>query len=282
MKKIYVTDLDGTLLNSEGKLSDASCRGLKKLLDDGAQITVASARNLASIRRLLRDVPFTLPVIEINGAFVSDYVTGRHLCINDIPRDITAEVCRLCENNGCVPFLAAFDGNEDHLFYEAATNEGMEWFIADKTEDHAERLKKRKITPEILAMNIVCFVIIGDVEVVGRINDNIVERFCDELDSYFFPNPYNPQWQWLTIHDKNARKSNGIDELLRIQGISYEQLVVFGDQENDLAMMEVNKSGAVSVAVGNAIDSVKTAATKICRSNDEDGVVQYIAEDFYS
>jgi hydroxymethylpyrimidine pyrophosphatase-like HAD family hydrolase len=143
-------------------------------------------------------------------------------------------------------------------------------------------LKQSRITPEILAMNIVCFVIIGEAEVVGRISDSITYEFGDELDSYFFPNPYNPQWQWLTIHDKNARKSNGIDELLKIKGIGYERLVVFGDQINDFAMMEVNKLGAVSVAVDNAIDSIKEAATEVCLSNDNDGVVRRIAEDFYA
>jgi 5-amino-6-(5-phospho-D-ribitylamino)uracil phosphatase len=282
LAKIYVTDLDGTLLNSSGRLSDYSCRELNRLIGDGANITVASARNLASMRQLLGEVPFTLPVIEINGSFVSEYSSGRHLCVNDIPREICAELCRLCEKNGCVPFLAAYDGKEDHLFYETTTNEGMEWFIADKSEDHCDRLKQRKITPEILAMNIVCFVIIGTMEVVSRINDVILGRFGSELDSYFFTNPYSPQWQWLTIHDKDARKSTGIKELLDITGHSYEELVVFGDNDNDLAMMQTNELGAVSVAVENALDHIKAAASEMCLSNDEDGVVRYICRDFYA
>ena len=281
MEKIYVTDLDGTLLGNDGKLSDYSRTMLRQLIGDGANISLASARNLASIRRLMCGVQFRLPVIEINGSFLSDYNTGCHLRINDIPSDIAWQICRLCEEHNCMPFVAAFDGKEDHLFYETLTNEGMEWFLADKSEDHSERLKQRKLTAEILDMHIVCFVVIGKMEVVKRLNTELREKFGYELDSYFFCNPYSPQWQWLTIHDKNAQKSNGIHELLELKGFSYQQLTVFGDNDNDKAMMEMNKLGAVSVAVENAVDQIKAAASKICQSNQNDGVVRYIAEDFY-
>lgn len=281
LEKIYVTDLDGTLLGNNGLLSDYSYHELRRLIADGANITVASARNYASIKRLMRNVPFKLPIIEINGSYVSDYATGKHLQINDIPREVNSEICRLCEENGCVPFIAAFDGKEDHLFYEAVSNQGMEWFIADKTEDHAERLKQRKVTPEILDMNIVCFVIIGEMKLINGLNQSISERFSGELDCYYFANPYNPQWQWLTIHDKDARKSIGVKELLDIEGFSSEKLVVFGDNDNDLSMMQLNSSGAVSVAVGNAIEQIKAVATQTCLTNEEDGVVRYIANDFY-
>lgn len=281
MKKIYISDLDGTLLNSSGQLSDYSHKMLNKLIADGASISLASARNVASIRQLMTGVSIKLPVIEINGAFVSDLKSGRHLCINSIPQDISEKICDLCADNGCVPFVAAFDGEKDHLFYEAITNDGMEWFVADKTEDHSNRLKRSRITPEILDMDIVCFVLIGEFGFIRDINDIITKKFGDRLDSFFFTNPYNLQWQWLTIHDKNARKSNGVKELLEMKGFTNEQLVVFGDNDNDIAMMELNKSGARSVAVENAIEQVKSIASEVCLSNDNDGVVRYICEDFY-
>lgn len=282
MEKIYVTDLDGTLLNAEGRLSDYSRLMLGRLIADGANISIASARNLASIRRLMGDVDIRLPVIEINGAYLSDYKSGRHFCVNDIPGDVARGICRQCQESGCIPFVAAFDGSEDHLFYEDLNNEGMQWFLADKSEDHSERLKQRKITDEILAMNIVCFVIIGKMEVVGRLNEILLEQFGSELESYFFCNPYSPQWQWLTIHDKKAQKSTGIKELLDIKGFSYPQLTVFGDSDNDKAMMAMNRYGAVSIAVENAVEHIKAAASGICLSNQDDGVVRYIAEDFYN
>ncbi len=282
MEKIYVTDLDGTLLGNEGRLSDYSRTMLRQLIGDGANISVASARNLASIRRLMGDVELQMPVIEINGSFLSDYTTGCHLRINDIPSEIAWGICRLCEEHNCIPFVAAFDGKEDHLFYETLTNEGMEWFLADKSEDHGERLKRRKLTADILDMHIVCFVVIGKVEIVRRLNNELLSRFGYELDSYFFTNPYSPQWQWLTIHDKKAQKSTGIHELLELKGFSYQQLTVFGDNDNDKAMMEMNLRGAVSVAVENAVDHIKASASKVCQSNESDGVVRYIAEDFYA
>lgn len=282
LQKIYVTDLDGTLLSNEGKLSEYSFLALKKLIEDGANITIASARSLSAIKRLLNGIELNLPVIEINGAYLSDWHTSRHLCINDIPQNVAEEVCNMCTDFGCVPFVAAFDGNEDHLFYEVITNEGMEWFVADKCEDKNDLPKQRKITAEILNMNIVCFVVIGSMEVVGKLNDCIRSRFPKQLDSYFFLNPYTIQWQWLTIHDRNAQKSIAIKELIDLKGFSIDNLTVFGDEDNDKTMMELNLQGAKSVAVDNAADHIKKLATEICQSNQNDGVIKYIENDFYN
>ncbi len=281
LEKIYITDLDGTLLANDGQISEYSRSKLNELISDGAKITVASARNYASIKKLLTGVALPLPVIEVNGAFVTDFATGEHLVINSIPRPIAAEICSCCENNGCVPFVAAFDGKEDHLFYETVTNAGMEWFIADKSEDHSQRLKQRKITSQVLDMQIVCFVIIGEEDIVRDINRQITEKFSDELDSYFFANPYNPQWQWLTIHDKTASKFNAVTFIVDTLGFDYSRLVVFGDSDNDISMMRLNILRATSVAVENATEEVKTLSSEICGNNDNDGVVRYIADDFY-
>jgi 5-amino-6-(5-phospho-D-ribitylamino)uracil phosphatase len=76
---LYICDLDGTLLRSDATLSDFARDGLNRLIAAGIGLTLASARGTAGMRSLLAGVRLQLPVIELNGAFISDMQTGRHL-----------------------------------------------------------------------------------------------------------------------------------------------------------------------------------------------------------
>ena len=107
MPILYITDLDGTLLRSDATLSAFSRSVLADLLSRGVLFTVASARSVTSIRPILNGLPLPLPVIEFNGAFISDLDTGRHAIINDIDRDLAV---RLDHEIARAGFVARFSG----------------------------------------------------------------------------------------------------------------------------------------------------------------------------
>jgi len=75
---LYISDLDGTLLNNKPELSLFSRERLQALIADGLHFTVASARSVNSIRSLLGELKLTLPVISFNGAYISDLASGEH------------------------------------------------------------------------------------------------------------------------------------------------------------------------------------------------------------
>ena len=278
MSKIYISDLDGTLLNNEPKLSDFSRKKLTQILEAGVDFTVASARNIASIQQILGDLPLKLPVIEINGAYISNYQSGEHYITHQIERDICGAICELCDVHNCMPFITANDNRVDKIYYEGICNDGMKWFLGDKTEGHSKHAKQIETLEHILDERIVCFTIIGSYEQMKDLYRNIDEKFGDELDSFFFANPYSPEWHWLTIHDKKARKDKAVLEMLNITKHTIDELVVFGDNDNDVRMISLNKMGAASVAVGNAIEAVKLNANEIIGTNEQDSVVRYICE----
>ncbi len=99
MTTLYVSDLDGTLIRDDLTLSPEARGDLCALLAEGALITVASARSVTSIRAILGDIPFPLPIIEFNGAFLSEYRTGRHEIVNAIPT--AARPRGLLRSHGC-------------------------------------------------------------------------------------------------------------------------------------------------------------------------------------
>jgi 5-amino-6-(5-phospho-D-ribitylamino)uracil phosphatase len=76
---LYVCDIDGTLLGPDARLSEFARDGLNELLAAGVQLTLASSRRTISMRSLFAGGDLSLPVIEVNGAFVSELHSGRHL-----------------------------------------------------------------------------------------------------------------------------------------------------------------------------------------------------------
>jgi HAD superfamily hydrolase (TIGR01484 family) len=99
--KLYVSDLDGTLLRNNATLSEFSKRTLRDLIKQGVHFTVASARSLVSIRNFLDGVPLHLPVIAFNGAFISDLETGKHRIINHLNQSIVPELYELVKEHKC-------------------------------------------------------------------------------------------------------------------------------------------------------------------------------------
>ena len=275
MPGIYVCDLDGTLLRNNAAISDYSRACLVKLLKADVNISIASARSLTSMKKILGDLPFKLPVIAINGAYISDYQSGRHFVINAINKEIADEVYSEILAHNCMPFVSSFNGSEDLLYYQHTVNDGMRWLIEDISEGHGKKLRQTDNLKNTLIEQVVCMTVIAEYEIIRDLTALLMDRFGEHLQMHFFENPYSPQWHWLTIHDKKACKAVAIKTLLEMKGFSSDELTVFGDNLNDVNMF---KMAGCSVAVENATDEIKRYADKIIASNETDSVVKYIIE----
>ena len=274
--KIYVSDLDGTILRNDGTISDYSKIKLTELIESGINITVASARSINSIRHVLPNIPFKLPVIEINGSFISDFKTGEHLVVNDMSNDILEEVFECVKDYNCLPFVSAFDGSRDRLYYSSLPNDGMQWYYDDRVMCNDVRLTKIGDLEESFFDYVVGFTVINTKQQLVNLARKMAKEFSDKLEMHFFENPYSPPWYWLTIHDKKACKSYATKELVQIAGFSMKDLVVFGDNLNDINMF---KMADKAVAVSNASDQIRKLASEVIGSNEEDSVIKYILKD---
>ena len=119
---LYISDLDGTLLCPDARLSKFSRDGLNRLIANGLHFTVATARSVVSISQLLPDLRLELPVINLNGALVSDLKSGRHLAVQALPTDVAAQVLARIEQAGLQPFVSTCDKERDALYYTGVQN----------------------------------------------------------------------------------------------------------------------------------------------------------------
>lgn len=276
-KSLYVSDLDGTLLDGSGKLSDFSRENLTRLLEDGLNFTIASARAINEIQPVLGDLPIRLPVIAINGAYLSDYKTGKHLIINSMEKSAAHAIFDIIRKHNLWPFVCTFNGSEDCLYYQSLPHPAMHWYCRALTELGDIRLRETQNLAGTLKETVISLAVMGDKEPVGEIAEILAKEFPGQLENFYFENPYSPGYWWLTIHDKKACKSIAIRELMEMTGFAREHLTVFGDHINDIRMME---QAGTAVAVANAEEEVKNTADLIIGPNDQDSVVRYIMDHF--
>jgi Cof subfamily protein (haloacid dehalogenase superfamily) len=273
---LYITDLDGTLLRSDATLSGRSRTILNDALHQDVSFTIASARSVVAMQAILKGLDLTLPVIEFNGAFLSDFRTGEHLVTNSIDQAIVGEVYQQIRGAGCLPFLSTFDGEQDRLHYTEIVNAGMEWYAGDRARQDDRRLHQTNDLAAHLHEEVVCFTTIDREPVLLEMERGLNERHPGRLATRCFASIYSTGWYWLTVHDRRATKDRAIRRLTAEAGLAHRELVVFGDSDNDEPMFAIADR---AIAMANASAELKTKADLVIGSNDEDSVALFVRDD---
>lgn len=132
---------------------------------------------------------------------------------------------------------------------------------------------------DALAERVICMTVIARVEPLAELELLLHERYGTMIEVHLFENLYSRGWHWLTVHDRRATKAHGIRTLVEMYGLRAEELVVFGDEVNDIKIFEI---AAHAVAVENAHARLKRVATQVIGSNEDDSVIRFIRDHWSS
>lgn len=274
---LYVSDLDGTLLDPQARLSDFTRTGLIRLLDQGLAFTVASARHVVSIQRILQDLPLRLPVISSNGAYISEMSTGRHELVQAMEPALAQAIFALMRRRGFMPFAATYGPRGDRLHWQSTHNEAQQDFVDQRLGSGDPRLRHTRDLGAELCDPVVTMVLIERAEPMRELMAEIQALCGDAIDIHLADDLYRPGWPWLTLHDKRATKDQAIKILAERYGLREREVVVFGDQVNDITMLRAAHRG---IAVENAIAEVKSEAHAVIGPHHEDSVLRFIDGDW--
>lgn len=196
--------------------------------------------------------------------------------INSIDNDVAKEIFSLIGSHSSVPFVTSHNGKEDRLYFNEIANEGMLWYLDERTAAGDKRLRRTANVEGKLDERIICLNVINRKEHLEGLFAEVIERYAEHVEINYFENPYSPGWHWMTVYDRKATKEYAIKELMEMLDFPVDELTVFGDSRNDISMFKI---ATKSVAVANALDEVKNCASVIIGPNEEDGVVDYITAD---
>lgn len=272
---LYISDIDGTLINGDKALTSFAREALSRMLREGLPFTIASARSIVTLREILGDLPFRLPVIEGNGAFITDWSTGRHLLTQAMAPALAADVWRVLRGMGHSPIIVTNDGEADHIYCPPAENPGMTQYYEERRAADDRRMTPFDQSALPPREQVVMFVVI---ELEARLSEAAAELarlHGDDIHMHLMENLYHREWNWLTIHDPRATKGHAVQILKERFAPDARRIVVFGDHSNDISLFEAADHG---VAVGNATDDLKNYADEIIGPHTEDAVVRYLME----
>ena len=268
MKTLYLTDLDGTLLNGNQRVSEYSERVIDGLVGRGALFSFATARSEESARPLVSGFRISAPPILYNGAVVG-YADGPvpPICLH-FGCDVSGLIQELL-SAGVSPIVYSFiDGKEKFSFLRDKYNADTARFL--KTREHCVRYRPVDSFGELIRGEIFYLTCIDTEAKLGPFNEKYksVHHCVYQKDIY-------TDCQWLEIMPKNSTKANAALALKKRLGC--DELVVFGDNKNDLELFGVADR---RYAVANAVAELKQMATAVIESNDADGVAHFLERDF--
>lgn len=276
MPALFVSDLDGTLIQTDERLSPYARDCLARLLSAGLPFTVASARSVASIRPILAGLPLSLPVIEFNGTMSTWLDRGEREFCHVLDPAAARDVAEAGRRAGTPPFVSTGAANaaDDGLYVPRNRNEGMEQYLANRAAAGDHRLRPGASLEEGLDSGAICLTFIGrhaDLALLARL---VAERHPGAFSTSFFENAYAPGWWWLTLHPPLATKAEAVARLAAGIGVAMGEVTVFGDHLNDLPMFRV---AGRAVAVGNAVPELKVQADEVIGIVTDDAVVRWLA-----
>lgn len=276
---LYVSDMDGTLLRDDATLSGFARETLTRLLGDGLPLTVASARSGETMREILGDLPLQLPIVEFNGAILSDFGSGRRMAVHDIESEPKRRLLDLMQSHGHLPFLSTYDGQTDRLYYGETTNDGAAWYLRDRIAAGDPRLTRRDSPDQGLQDQVVCMTLVDSEERI-RSMESLIRNGCSQgISVHCFQAKYEVGWYWMTVQSDRATKEHAVRALMAEIGCDAGQVATFGDEVNDVGMLEVAGRG---IAMANAVPEVMAVADQVIGSNQDDSVVRFLQEDWGS
>ncbi len=269
VKTLYISDLDGTLLRSDQRISAESCEILNRLIGCGLLFSFATARSAVTAIPAAAGLTEKIPIIIYNGVFTVDSITGERLISNTFTHEAACGIYSTLLSFGINPIVySVMDGSEKFSYIPERCTRGMKAFLETRKGDIRERIAVTEA--EMQDGEVFYFTCIDEPEVLLPAYKALEKDFrcIYERDIYSGE-------QWLEILPKNATKANAALQLKKRLGC--ERLVVFGDGKNDIPMFEAADE---CYAVENASPELKAIADGIIGNNDSDSVARFILEHF--
>lgn len=285
MYKMVAIDLDGTLLNSYGEISEENKTVLRKCMNDGMEVVIASGRVLDSVINFSKEIGKLHYAISGNGSVLYDLKEERILYDNNMQKDKVLKIIEICEENSIYYSLYTSDGiiaksldynvmvyqnenlvkNEEKRVNITIVQDvqhyiemfGVEKFLkisicdADKVV-FASIMRKIKDIPNI------------DVLEVAHMSRKTIRIGSETLPVEYF---------YTEITNENVNKWEAIKVLLGITGIESDQVICIGDNVNDKEML---MNAGLGVAMSNSSPYIKAIAKVVTANNNESGVAKIL------
>ena len=266
--KLFVADMDGTLLDDDKRLSDKNIQAIKKLKDYGIKIAVATGRHDSMIKCYLKHLDLQVPVISCNGAIVREPFSGRLFLSEALPKAQSLEVIDICKESHADFHIYG----HDRIFSEKLSHKMRYYHELNNTLPPEERTILATVPDckDIIVNGwepLYKFIVISEENnaspsILDRISEIKGLTACQSMPTF------------CDVMREGISKAYALQKLSESLGIKRNEIVAIGDQLNDIELIEY---AGLGIAVANAEDALKSKADVVTMANNnEDAVAEAI------
>ncbi len=258
--KLMAVDIDGTLLNSENKLTKETKNAIKLAVEKGLLFTICSGRPIQGVEELINELELDLPFITYNGAMVVMGKSKEILYEQKLSLKDARDIIQLGENYNTT--IIIWTNNKLYV---------------NKMNEQAVKYGELARTQPILIENPDHVIANGATKILWYDEVENIDKYENEIRKILSANInyHTSKPIFLEFVDKNASKAIAMEKLGEHFNIDRSEMIAVGDGFNDLSMIEY---AGLGVAMANARDEIKAMADYVTLSNDEDGVAHVIEE----
>lgn len=281
MYKLVAIDLDGTLLNSYGEVSQGTKESIKKAIDNGVEVVLASGRPISSVEDLANELNANHYLISGNGAIVYDISKKEIVYDKFLDKEQVLNIIKICEENSIYYNIYTENDvltkslNYNTLFYYSENTHKQEEkrtninILTDVYEyvKRAEDERYLKITicdqSQIVFNSIIKKIkTIPNIDIldVAHMSKKIIKSGTEDIPV---------EYCYTEITNQNVNKWTALEYIIKEINITKEEVVGIGDNINDKEMIE---NAGLGVAMGNSTQIIKEIAKIEVATNNDEGV----------
>jgi Cof subfamily protein (haloacid dehalogenase superfamily) len=263
--KLVVSDVDGTLVSTDYRLSKNLIKVVDELKNKGILFTIASQRVLSSLVPIARQLSIDIPMISLNGSLISDIRGKDTLFTSYLKESIVKNAIRLSGKS----YVKIAFSVDDRILYSEDNSVFRDFFpipdaIYETISDYGSIMNK------VLRI----YVLGNDKKSILNFKKKIRPLFNFSLKVNYHRSQTHNKVYKLEIYNNDFSKKTALKYITSHLGLKKEELAVIGDWYND---MELFDFGAVNVTLKNGLKELKNKADYISgKSNDEGGVDDFL------
>ncbi|MGX7172611.1 Cof-type HAD-IIB family hydrolase [Enterococcus ratti] len=264
--KLAAIDLDGTLLDRRGNIPQQNIEALQNFSKQGGVVTIATGRNSISAKEVFEELGIDGYLISSNGSFVAEMKKG---AIAHVLKRASIEISTLkraffLAQKAKISIIASRETQDDQLTFDEANLVKDDPYYQHFNLQHQTFDEVVKLLEDPSLSYLKLALTDKEEKKLKKLQQDLKKAGIDSV----FSDPH-----FLEITPKDVTKAHSLLFLADHLKIEPHEIVAFGDQENDLAMLKVS---GTSIAMGNAQEQVKFLADKVTKTNEEAGVAAII------
>lgn len=264
MPAFIASDVDGTLLDNDEKISARTRAAVRAAVDSGVQFVLATGRPPRWVQPVVDALGFAPMAVCANGAVIYDPSTDRIVSARTLSADVLGELAEIATRvipGAGLAVERVGDSAHDAATPQFVSSPGYEhaWLNPDNTEVSVEDLLS---APAVKLL----------IRKAGARSEDMAAALAKHLGAQG-DITYSTNNGLIEIVPLGISKATGIEELTRPLGITAEDVVAFGDMPNDVPMLHW---AGLGVAMGNAHPETVAAADEVTATNSDDGVARVL------